>query len=417
VNLEPQYIKGESHEMRCFTEGIPRPTLKWYLNDEEIDAKDQTDFYVFNDGQSLRVPSVTRRTAGEYSCVASSRAGEARLEQRVVQVEAPQVVKTNLFALEQTEREAAEKVVVKGATVNLTCQARGNPTPTVKWMLDGLAVDLTEGSQYRVAEGGQTLEVRGVGPAQEGRYMCTVSNLGGSQVRHCWLRIGAEAGGFASFYDSDIAVPVIIAVSVSLVLVLIVVILIRLCVTSCRTWKTPPSPPTPRLTQYELPEEGQETESCRLTLSRGGSPYQQSMAPSQAGGCHGCGGCQGTCHQCSACHYNYNGLYGCQGGTLGRCQGSTLGGSVLGVRGMDYCHTPLSLAPSHSPGSQALSDLTQYGQLGLLATVPGGGPMPGYSTLGRRAPLVAPQPLYPTDLRSDMRSDLRSDVSQASAEF
>ena len=42
---------------------------------------------------------------------------------------------------------------------------------------------------------------------------------------------------------------------------------------------------------------------------------------------------------------------------------------------MEYCHTPLSLVPSHSPTSQAMSDMTQYGQLGLLSTGPG--------TLGR----------------------------------
>merc|ERR1712038_1832285 len=168
-------------------------------------------------------------------------------------------------------------------------------------------------------------------------------------------------GGFAAFYGSNIAVPIIIAISIALLLVLLIVIIVRLCLTSCRTWKAPPSPPTPRLTQYELPEEGQETESCRLTLSRGGSPYAHSLSPPQsvAQSCHGCGGCQGTCHQCSSCHYNYNGLYGCQGG------------SVLGVRGMEYCHTPLSIAPSHSPSSQALSDLTQYSQLGGGVGQPG----------------------------------------------
>ena len=39
----------------------------------------------------------------------------------------------------------------------------------------------------------------------------------------------------------------------------------------------------------------------------------------------------------------------------------------MGVRGVEYpCHTPLSLPNSHSPGSQAMSELAQYsGQLGL----------------------------------------------------
>ena len=116
---------------------------------------------------------------------------------------------------------------------------------------------------------------------------------------------------------------------------------------------------------------------------------------------------------------------------------------------MEYCHTPLSIAPSHSPSSQALSDLTQYSQLGggggqplsqfgqpgsqfgqsssqfgqssssqfgtlgQLSSLHHGGPQMGLlttvpGTLGRR-PIVAPKPLYP--------SDLQSDSSQISAEF
>ena len=129
------------------------------------------------------------------------------------------------------------------------------------------------------------------------------------QHRRLWLRSEGEAEGLMA----GIALPLIVLANVALVLALILVILVRLCLTTCRSWKTPPSPPTPRLTQYELPKEGQETESFRLTLSRDGlrrgvSPsYAPSMAHSQ-GGCQGCGGCQRTCQQCSDCHYNYNGL-------------------------------------------------------------------------------------------------------------
>ena len=351
MNLEPQYIKGESVEMRCFSEGIPKPSLKWFLNDVEIDAKDQTDFYVSHNGQSLRVPSVTQRTAGEYSCLASSRAGDARLVQRVVLVEAPVILQTNLFALEQTEQEAAEKIVEPGSNVNLTCRARGTPAPDVKWTFGGTDLSDVEGLQFHLTEDGQNLVLESVSAAQEGRYACTVENIGGREVRHRWLRLGEE-GGLASLYGADIAIPVLISVGVALVLALFLVMLARLCLTSCRTWKAPPTPPTPRLTQYELPEDGLETESCRLTLSRDGSPYAQQTMSMSTGACHGCGGCQGTCHQCSACHYNYNGLYGCQGG------------SILGVRS---CATPTLMSPSDS---QAMSEFPQYPHYAGIGTLP-----------------------------------------------
>ena len=344
MNQEPRYIKAESVEMRCFTEGLPTPTLKWFINETEIDAKDQTDFYILNNGQSLRVPSVTSRTAGEYSCVASSRAGEAMLKQRVVQVEAPTILQTNLFALEQTEQEAAVKIVQQGTTVNLTCYARGTPPPSIHWTFGGLALNTS--GEYLVLEGGQSLVLQRVEREQEGRYVCTVTNLGGVEVRHRWLELGEE-GALEALLSGGVAIPVLIAVCVALVLALFLVLLVRLCLSSCRTWKAPPTPPTPRLTQYELPEDGLETESCRLTLSRDGSPYAQSMMGTvqSQGGCHGCGGCQGTCHQCSACHYNYNGLYGCSGG------------SIMGVRS---CGTP-----TMSPESQAMSEFPVYPNYGM----------------------------------------------------
>ena len=351
MNTAPRYIKGESVEMRCFTEGLPQPTLKWFLNDKEIDAKDQTDFYIFNNGQSLRVPSVNPRTEGEYSCVARSRAGEARLGQRVVQIEAPVILQTNLFALEQTEEEAAEKIVESGSTVNLTCRARGTPQPNVIWTFGGIALNESGKSSYSVVEGGQSLVVRAMGEAQEGLYACTVTNLGGTEVRHRWLRI-EEVQGLAAFFGTDITIPILIAVGIALILVLFLILLVRLCLNSCKTWKAPPTPPTPRLTQYELPEDGLETESCRLTLSREGSPYALAMSNQQGcnNGINGCGGCQGTCHQCSACHYNYNGLYGCQGG------------SVMGVRG---CGTP-----TLSPESQGMAEFQSYGHYSLVGTLP-----------------------------------------------
>ena len=110
-------------------------------------------------------------------------------------------------------------------------------------------------------------------------------------------------------------------------------------------------PPTPRLTQFDMPEDDQEAESCRLTLSRDGSPFGNGNVPV----CHGCTGCQGSCHQCTACHYNFNGIYGCTTGPYGgNVMYSSGGGSILGVRG---CGTP-----GYSAGSQLMNEFNMYSQ-------------------------------------------------------
>ena len=190
----------------------------------------------------------------------------------------------------------------------------------------------------------------------EGKYDCIVTNLGGSTARYQWVKL-RETDQQDSIYGMDIAIPVFIAVGAVIILAIICVAIAKVCLTTGRWNKAPPSPPAPRLTQFDLPDcEDQETESCRLTLSRDGSPniYGQAV-------CHGCQGCSGTCHQCSQCHYNYNGLYGCtahQGGSLAM-MGSYHGGSILGVRSAG---SPVPRVPSPVT-TTLLGEFQTYGQL------------------------------------------------------
>ena len=110
-----------------------------------------------------------------------------------------------------------------------------------------------------------------------------------------------------------------------------------------------------------------ETESCRLTLSRDGSPYGQAV-------CHGCRGCSGECHQCSQCHYNYNGLYGCttSGSGMGLMSSYHHGGSIIGVL---PSHTPVPRIPS--PNTTLLGEFHTYSQHTL--------PINRMNTLGRES--------------------------------
>ena len=102
---------------------------------------------------------------------------------------------------------------------------------------------------------------------------------------------------------ANISVPVIIAFACAIVLVVILIIIARLCY--CRrkrfkrdtAWKDPPTPPTPRLTQYERPQncEASDEEDCRATLTsttRDGSisPYVANGGNTYTVGNTYCGG-------------------------------------------------------------------------------------------------------------------------------
>ena len=366
MNKEPIFIKdeGESIELRCKARGYPTPRVEWFLNDSAIDFQARPNFLTFDDGQSLRIAAVVaKKSEGKYTCKASSRAGESVLHQVIRKVQPPEIYKTDMFGSDQTMIDnLVDKAVKTGAVMNLTCQATGQPRPGVSWQFNNSPVN-ESAAGVKYANHNQTIIIENFQSQHEGKYECVVTNLGGSLRRYQWVKL-VETQQRASIYNSNIAIPVFIAIGAVLVLAIVLVLIAKACLSTGRWSKTPippPTPPTPRLTQFDLPpdQETEETESCRLTLSRDGSPYGQAPV------CHGCQGCSGTCHACNTCHYNYNGLYGCHGGSgLGLVNSYHHGGSVMGVRAL---HSPTPVSP-HIPGLPPISPSTAL--LGECPTYP-----------------------------------------------
>ena len=363
---EPIFItdEGESVELRCKARGFPTPRVQWFLNNSAIDFKSRPDFITFDDDQSLRIAAVVaNKNEGLYTCRASSRAGYQEMSQLITKVEAPTIYKTDMFGSDQMIDNMVDKVVEADTVMNLTCQTSGKPRPEIVWMFNNLPVNA---SLVKYANHNQTMIIEKFSSGHEGKYDCIVTNLGGSTARYQWVKL-RETDQQDSIYGMDIAIPVFIAVGAVIILAIICVAIAKVCLTTGRWNKAPPSPPaTPRLTQFDLPDcEDQETESCRLTLSRDGSPniYGQAV-------CHGCQGCSGTCgHQCSQCHYNnYNGLYGCTNHPGLGMMGSYHGGSIMGVRSVQ---TPVPLTPrvpSPSTTTTLLGEFQTYGQLTNINT-------------------------------------------------
>jgi len=337
MNMDTMFIKeeGETVEMKCKVKGYPKPKVEWYLNNTAINFVKDINFQTFDEGQSLRIAAVVaNKNEGKYSCKASSRAGVAHLDQRIVKVDHPKIYKTDMFGSSQIIDTNFEQIVDAGTQMNFTCKSSGNPTPVITWLFNN---QLINNPRTELIDNRQTLIIKDVGREDEGRYECVASNIGGSVTRYQMVKL-RETQQQASIYASEWAIPIYIAVGVALIIAIIVLIIVKCCCK--RKWKAPPTPPTPRLTQYDQPEEGHETESCRLTLSRDTSPFSPV-------GCHGCNGCSGNCHQCSGCHYNFNGLYGCSGGTDNGIPGPIMGSSLIGVRS---CYTPASSYPPSISG-------------------------------------------------------------------
>ena len=184
MNNDVMYIKedGRTVEMKCIVEGVPKPTVTWYLNNTAIDFASDINYQSFDDGQSLRIATVVaKKNEGTYTCKASSRAGVAHLEQTIVKVESPKIYETNMLGSHQIIDTDIRLELEPGQSLNLTCKAQGNPRPVITWMLN---TRLVTGARAVMADNRQTLVIRDLGPGDSGRYECVASNIGGSVTRY-----------------------------------------------------------------------------------------------------------------------------------------------------------------------------------------------------------------------------------------
>ena len=114
-----------------------------------------------------------------------------------------------------------------------------------------------------IKDNNQVVSISYVSDKDEGIYECEAKNSIGSirVLRKLQLRSTIETH---QIYD-QLSIPVIVAVVIAVFLVIILIVIAKLCygrrtkanssitTSSGCPWKDPPTPPTPKLTQFELP--------------------------------------------------------------------------------------------------------------------------------------------------------------------
>ncbi|XP_070982161.1 neural cell adhesion molecule 1-like isoform X2 [Oncorhynchus clarkii lewisi] len=123
---------GQSAMLTCAADGYPEPMVTWARAGVLLESGDK---YSFNkDGSEMTIMEVAKLDEGEYTCIAKNKAGESEQEVSLRVFVKPKIT----FLLNQSTSEMAEQVT-------LTCEASGDPTPTINWSF-GLR-PFTEGEQ------------------------------------------------------------------------------------------------------------------------------------------------------------------------------------------------------------------------------------------------------------------------------
>ncbi|XP_040902957.1 neural cell adhesion molecule 1b isoform X4 [Toxotes jaculatrix] len=172
---------GQSAMLTCAVDGYPEPMVTWTRNEVVLEAGEK---YSFNeDGSEMTIMDVTKLDEGEYTCIAKNKAGESEQELSLRVFVKPKIT----YIVNQSTSEMEEQVT-------LTCEASGDPTPTINWSYgDNI---FTEGEQsldgnvvVRSDARVSSLTLKYVKYTDAGQYLCTARSAIGEDDQPAYLEV------------------------------------------------------------------------------------------------------------------------------------------------------------------------------------------------------------------------------------
>lgn len=180
--------------LACDADGFPEPTVTWAHNNNVLETGDK---YTLNeDGSELIIKDVKKVDEGDYTCIAKNKAGEKAEEVSLNVFVQPKIT----YLKNQTASEFDEQVT-------LTCEASGDPTPTISWSFENRV--FTEGEQsidrnivVRTHARVSSLTLKNVQFTYAGLYLCSAINSIGQddQLMFLEVRFAPKIMGAVAWY-------------------------------------------------------------------------------------------------------------------------------------------------------------------------------------------------------------------------
>ncbi|XP_055915269.1 peroxidasin [Eupeodes corollae] len=148
----------------CSASGLPAPEIQWYFNGRQVSHSTQTTRILSNG--SLEIFEANLLSSGTYKCVASNAFGSVQAKARVEVKELP------VFIL-----APQSKAIKMGQSIELECDAEGNPLPAISWKFNGTAIS----SDNRITLDNENTEltIKDAKDSDSGTYTCIAKNENG----------------------------------------------------------------------------------------------------------------------------------------------------------------------------------------------------------------------------------------------
>ncbi|XP_077579190.1 neural cell adhesion molecule 1b isoform X10 [Stigmatopora nigra] len=171
----------QSAMLTCAVDGFPEPMVTWKSNTITLEAGEK---YSFNeDGSEMSIMDVRKLDEGEYTCIAKNKAGEAEQELSLRVFVKPKIT----YIVNQSTSEMEEQVM-------LTCEASGDPTPTISWSYGNRV--FTDGEQsedgnvvVRSDARVSSLTLKYVKYTDAGQYLCSARSAIGEDDKGAYLEV------------------------------------------------------------------------------------------------------------------------------------------------------------------------------------------------------------------------------------
>ncbi|NWI93347.1 HMCN1 protein, partial [Pitta sordida] len=176
-------ILNRAISLECRAKGFPTPDIHWFKDGKPLFLGDPNVELLDRD-QVLHIKSVRRVDKGRYQCSATNPAGKQVKEVKLI-VHVPPSIKGG--------NATTEVSALLNNLINLECETKGVPVPTITWYKDGRPVISSPQALY--VDRGQFLQIPRAQVSDSAQYTC---------------RVSSSAGTAEKVYEVDVYVPPVI---------------------------------------------------------------------------------------------------------------------------------------------------------------------------------------------------------------